>query len=181
MHRTVDGRTVDLGRVGVPSNRAGVGLIRTLIRDRFVPVIASIGVTENGELLNVNADTFAGHLAAKLGARRLLVAGTTQGVLGRDGATLPLLDPARISDLILGGTAAAGMIAKLRACERALADGVDDVVIVDGRDGSALQGALLGTVPAAATIVVAGLKACTTAGNGASRPGVVQAFRPAEQ
>src|SRR5207302_5822513 len=63
MHRTVDGGTVDLGRVGVPSEHATVGLIRTLMRERFVPVIASIGVTENGELLNVNADTFAGHLA----------------------------------------------------------------------------------------------------------------------
>ena len=123
--------------------------------------------------MNVNADMFAGHFAARLGARRLVVAGTTPGVLGTDGVTLPLLEAARISDLILGGTAAAGMVAKLRACERALADGVDDVVIVDGRDGSALQDALTGTVPATATRLIAGLHVC--------QPGVVQAFRPAER
>ena len=78
----------------------------------------------------MNADTFAGHLAARLGARRLVIAGTTPGVLGADGATLPLLGADAVARLVGTGTATAGMIAKLRACEHALAGGVDDVVIV---------------------------------------------------
>ena len=159
-HRTVDGRTVDLGRVGLPSEQADVRLLTVLLRDRFLPVVASIGVGGDGRLFNVNADTFAGHLAARLGARRLVIAGTTPGVLGDDGATVPAIDGGAISRLVTGGTATAGMIAKLRACERALAGGVEDVVIVDGRDRSALQAAATGALPAAATRVVgAGLVA----------------------
>ena len=162
-HRTVDGRLVDLGRVGVPSDQADMRLLTTLVRDGFVPVVASIGVGRDGRLFNVNADTFAGHLAARLGARRLVIAGTTPGVLGDDGATSPVLDGGAIARLVAGGTATAGMIAKLRACEHALAGGVEDVVIVDGRDRSALQEAATGAVPLSATRVMhAGLKPCAT-------------------
>ena len=137
-HRAVDGRVVDLGCVGVPDAGADMRVLHTLTADRFVPVIACIGLGRDGRLLNVNADTFAGHLAARLGARRLVIAGTTPGVLGADGATLPLLGADAVARLVADGTATAGMIAKLRACEHALAGGVDDVVIVDGRDGAAL-------------------------------------------
>jgi acetylglutamate kinase len=162
-HRTVDGRSVDLGRVGVPSERADMRLLSALLRDRFLPVIASIGVGGDGQVFNINADTFAGHLAARLGARRLVIAGTTSGVLGDDGATVPVLDGGTIGRLVAGGTATAGMIAKLRACERALAGGVEDVVIVDGRDRPALQAAATGALPAAGTrVVCAGLKTCAT-------------------
>jgi acetylglutamate kinase len=149
-HRSVDGRLVDLGRVGVPGRDADMRLLHTLVADRFVPVIASIGLGRDGRLLNVNADTFAGHLAARLGARRLVVAGTTPGVLGADGATLPMLGADAVAQLVDGGTATAGMIAKLRACEHALASGVDDVVIVDGRDRAALETAA-GAAPVSAT------------------------------
>ena len=155
-HRTVDGRLVDLGYVGVPSDRAQVGLLETLIGSGFVPAIACIGVDERGGLLNVNADTFAGHLAAKLGARRLVIAGATAGVLGSDGATVSILEASAIPDVITSGTATAGMIAKLRACEHALLNGVDDVVIVDGRDGAAIEAAIAGAVPTVATRIVAG-------------------------
>ena len=110
------------------------GCCTTLTDGGFVPVVACIGLGRDGRLFNVNADTFAGHLAARLGARRLVIAGTTAGVLDADGATLPVLDAGAIARLVDDGTATAGMIAKLRACEHALAGGVDDVVIVDGRD-----------------------------------------------
>ena len=96
----------------------------------------------DGRLFNVNADTFAGHLAARLGARRLVIAGTTPGVLDDGGATRAgARRRQRSTRLISDGTATAGMIAKLRACEHALARGVDDVVIVDGRDRAALEAA----------------------------------------
>ena len=147
----------------MPSEQADARLLTALLRDRFLPVIASIGVGGDGRLFNVNADTFAGHLAARLGARRLVIAGTTPGVLGDDGATAPAIDGGSISRLVAAGPAAAGMIAKLRAGDRALAGGVDDVVIVEGRDRAALQAAATGALPAAATRVVgAGLKTCAT-------------------
>ncbi|HEY2907691.1 MAG TPA: acetylglutamate kinase [Vicinamibacterales bacterium] len=138
-HRAVDGRVVDLGRVGIPSERSNVGVLTTLLEGGFVPVVACIGANEAGQLFNVNADTLAGHLAARAKARRLVVAGTTAGVLDAKGSTVPLLGADAVAQMIDAATATAGMIAKLRACERALAGGVDEVVIVDGRDGAALE------------------------------------------
>ena len=160
-HRAADGRSVDLGRVGIPTAGSDTTLLTSLLGDGFVPVIASIGIGRDGRLLNVNADTLAGHLAARLGARRLTIAGTTAGVLGRDGSTAPVLDAAAIERLVTDGTATAGMIAKLRACEQAIAGGVGDVLILDGRDESALEAAGTGAVPANATRI-AGLKTCAT-------------------
>ena len=153
-HRMADGRAVDLGRVGLPIEEADMHVLRALLEERFVPVVASIGVDRDGRLLNVNADVMAGHLAARLRARRLVIAGSTPGVLDDGGATVPLLDPAAIARLVAGGTATAGMIAKLRACEQALRNGVDDVVIVDGRDREALRDAASGGVPPSATRIV---------------------------
>ena len=140
-HAAVDGRLVDLDRVGVPCADMDPRLVQTLMRDSFVPVVACIGLGEDGQLLNVNADTLAGHLSARLSARRLVIAGTTAGVLGANNETLPRLESSEIAALVSAGTATAGMIAKLRACEHALAGGVDDVVIVDGRDTDALVAA----------------------------------------
>jgi acetylglutamate kinase len=153
-HHAVDGRIVDLGRVGVPASGADPKVVRTLVGGNFVPVIACIGMDASGALLNVNADTFAGHLAAALGARRLIVAGTTPGVLDAGGATLPQLDAQAMARLVDSGTATAGMIAKLRACGHALAAGVDEVMVVDGRDGAALHATATGTAPATATRLV---------------------------
>ena len=153
-HRSVEGRLVDLGRVGVPVEDADVRLLDTLVSNRFVPVVASIGADETGRLLNVNADTLGGHLAGRLHARRLVIAGTTAGVLGADGATVPLLDSNAVAQLVADRTATSGMIAKLRACEHALARGVEDVVIVDGRDGSALEAAATGATAKNATRLV---------------------------
>ena len=158
-HRTQGGQLVELGRVGVPSDRADMRLLKTLLGDGFVPVVACIGIGEDGDLLNVNADTFAGYLAARLSAWRLIIAGTTPGVLGPEGATVPQLDPAAIIRLLANGTATAGMVAKLRACQDALTSGVEDVLIVDGRDGSALARTASDDIPAVATRLVGKLEA----------------------
>ena len=157
-HRSVDGPMIDLGSVGVPSHAADVRVVRTLLDGGFVPVVASIGVTVAGRLLNVNADTFAGRLAERLGAKRLVVAGTTAGVLDDRGATVGVLEPPDIQRLISGGTATAGMIAKLRACEEALANGVGDVIIVDGRDAKALEAAVVDRAPFKATRIELGVR-----------------------
>jgi acetylglutamate kinase len=153
-HRSVEGRVVDLGRVGVPTEAADTRLLTTLISDRFVPIVACIGIGRDGRLFNVNADTFAGHLAARLSARRLVIAGTTPGVLAADGSTLTVLEAPAVARLVNDGTATAGMIAKLRACEHALAGGVEDVVIVDGRDRLALEAAATAAAPASATRLI---------------------------
>jgi len=155
-HRTIDGREVDLGLVGLPAGRTDTRLLETLLAGGFVPVVACVGLDRNGGLLNVNADVLAGHLAARLGARRLAIAGTTPGVLDASGATVPVLLPAAVDELLRDGTATAGMIAKLRACEAALAAGVGDVVIVDGRNPTALVKAAGEDLPAEATRLMAG-------------------------
>lgn len=126
------GDTVDLGRVGLP-RESSMTLITDLIGLGYVPVIASIGVGADGGLLNVNADTFAGHLAASLGAGRLLVAGGTAGVLDEAGATIATLNEEEMDRMIASGAAHSGMVAKLTACRAALRAGVGSVAIVGAR------------------------------------------------
>jgi acetylglutamate kinase len=152
-HRAVDGRMVNLGRVGVPVENADTRLLTTLLQNGFVPIIACIGIGRDGDLFNVNADTFASHLATRLRARRLVIAGTTPGVLGPDRSTLLSLDPAAIDQLLADGTATAGMVAKLQACQWAVAGGVEDVLIIDGRNRRALETAATDSSPATGTRV----------------------------
>ena len=147
--RTQRGDTVDLGLVGEPA-APDTAVVEDLIGAGYVPVIASIGATREGVLLNVNADTFAAHLAAALGADRLIVAGTTPGVLDQAGRTIARLTRADVEALTASGAAHSGMVAKLAACSHAAARGVRDVSIVAGR-GIADFGEAPGTrlVPAA--------------------------------
>jgi acetylglutamate kinase len=107
--------------------------VRDLLGLHYTPVVASIGVSARGELLNVNADTLAGHLAAVLRAARLIVAGGTAGVLDGENRTIANLTVDEIDAMIASGTAHSGMVAKLAACRRALAGGVGEVAIVSGR------------------------------------------------
>jgi len=129
---TVSGERVDLGLVGHPDN-PDVSLLRDLLGLGYVPVVASIGISAAGDLLNVNADTLAGHLAGALRARRLIVAGATRGVLSPEGQTIAYLTPEDIDRMTATGAAHSGMIAKLAACRRALDGGVAEVAIVSGR------------------------------------------------
>jgi acetylglutamate kinase len=126
---------VDLGLVGQPvPTRGGPGLVSDLVGLGYVPVVACLGVTADGGVLNVNADTLASALAASGGASRLVIAGATAGVLDAAGRTIAALETAAVDALIADGTASAGMVAKLRACRDALQAGVSEVAIVDGRD-----------------------------------------------
>ena len=129
---TVSGDQVDLGLVGEPRD-GDVTLISDLLSLGYVPVVASVGVAADGTLLNVNADTFAAHLAASLKARRLIVAGTTPGVLDGTGATIDELTATDVEQLTASGTAHSGMLAKLTACRHAKNGGVGEVAIVAGR------------------------------------------------
>lgn len=129
---TISGERVDLGLVGEPVGGEAT-LVTDLLRLGYIPVVASVGVAADGTLLNVNADTFAGHLAAACGADRLIVAGSTAGVLDGGGATIPELTSADIVTLTASGTAHSGMVAKLSACREARGRGVREVSIVAGR------------------------------------------------
>jgi acetylglutamate kinase len=125
---------VDLGLVGSPINNGSPQLLTDLIARGYVPVVASIGATRDGQLLNVNADTLAAHLASSLGARRLVIAGGTSGVLDETGQTIERLDSRRAAQMIKSGAANKGMVAKLEACRAALRKGVGDVLIANGRE-----------------------------------------------
>jgi len=128
------GAKVDLGLVGSPVNNGAPRLLTDLLARGYVPVVACVGATRDGQLLNVNADTLAAHLAIQLGARRLIIAGGTAGVLDTDGRTIGRLTSRAAARLIRSGTANKGMVAKLEACRAALRKGVGDVVIASGRE-----------------------------------------------
>jgi acetylglutamate kinase len=138
------GATVDLGLVGEPAAGDGT-LLRTLLGLGMVPVVASIGMTKEGRLLNVNADTFAAGLAASLGASELIVAGATPGVLD-EGKTIASLDGEGAARLIAAGGARDGMVAKLAAALAACAAGVGRVRIIDGRGPADLASAVGTTI-----------------------------------
>jgi acetylglutamate kinase len=127
------GDTVDLGLVGTPAAGGAPHLLVDLMARGYVPVVACVGATKQGQLLNVNADTLASHLAAKLKARRLVIAGGTAGVLDADGGTIERLTAREAARLVKAGTANKGMVAKLLACRDALRQGVGDVLVANGR------------------------------------------------
>jgi acetylglutamate kinase len=130
---TSAGLTVDLGLVGAPISNGTPQLLTDLLAGGYVPVVACLGSTREGQLLNVNADTLAAHIAARVGAARLVIAGGTAGVLDDQGRTIARLTTRAAARLIRSGTANKGMVAKLEACRAALRQGVGDVVIANGR------------------------------------------------
>jgi acetylglutamate kinase len=138
--RTVSGETADLGLVGEPEG-TDASLVIDLLGIGFIPVVASIGVDPDGVLLNVNADMLAGHLAAILPARRLIIAGATAGVLDANGQTIGALGVDEIDVMMASGVAHSGMVAKLGACRLAFSAGVTDISIVAGRGAADYAGA----------------------------------------
>lgn len=125
-------RVVDLGFVGEP-DRVDRTIIDTLSAAGMIPVIAPIGVGDDGNTYNINADTMAGAVASALGAARLLLLTDVAGVLDKAGALLTDLTPTDIATLQAEGTISGGMIPKLDTCVSAVKSGVDAAVILDGR------------------------------------------------
>ena len=150
-HKATSGETVDLGLVGMPVPAKSPTVIEALCKAGFVPVIACVGAAKDGQLFNVNADTLAGNVAARLKARRLVIAGATAGVLDKKNETIARLDKERIEKLVKSGTANAGMVAKLAACQAALKGGAKNVAIVDGRSPGRVVKALNGEKTPATT------------------------------
>lgn len=123
---------IDLGNVGQVT-RVNATLIHSLIRDGFVPVIAPVGVDNEGHTYNINADAVAGAVAGALRAKRLLMLTDVAGLLDKSGELITSLSAAQAKALQSDGTISGGMIPKVECCLSALAEGVDMVTIVDGR------------------------------------------------
>ena len=123
---------IDLGFVGEPTHIDHM-ILDTISAAQMIPVVAPIGVGKDGHTYNINADTMAGAIAAALGAARLFLLTDVAGVLDKAGDLLTDLNPAKIQALHADGTISGGMIPKLETCVRAVENGVDAAVILDGR------------------------------------------------
>ncbi|MDB9314757.1 acetylglutamate kinase [Spirulina sp. CS-785/01] len=129
-----------VGFVGEVSS-TDTGLIRSLVRDGYVPVISSVAADESGQAHNINADTVAGEIAAALQAEKLVLLTDTAGILEdyKDPSTLiPKVSIQEARDLIAQGVVGGGMIPKVQCCVRSLAQGVRAAHILDGRVPHAL-------------------------------------------
>ncbi len=125
-------RIIDLGFVGEPKH-VDRSVVDTISASGMVPVIAPIGVGDDGHTYNINADTMAGAVASALRAARLFLLTDVAGVLDKQGELLPDLDPPKIEALSADGTIKVGMIPKLETCVKAVTEGVDAAVVLDGR------------------------------------------------
>lgn len=130
--RTRSGKEVDLERVG-RIDKIDPEIVRRLVDDQFIPVIAPIALGPRGRSLNVNADTVAGAVAAAIGARKLVLMTDTEGVRDESGEVASSLGLESIRQLIDDGIIEGGMIPKVECGLRALKDGVRKVHILDGR------------------------------------------------
>jgi acetylglutamate kinase len=128
-----DGKpAIDLGFVGEPSKVDSTVLEQVLGRE-LIPVLAPIAQGSEGETFNVNADTFAGAIAGALNAKRLLLLTDVPGVLDKDKNLIKQLHIGDIPALIADGTITGGMIPKVETCIYAIEQGVEGVVILDGK------------------------------------------------
>jgi len=125
-------RIIDLGFVGEPKVVDTV-LLKMLRLRGVIPVIAPIAADENHKTYNINADTFAGAIAGAMEAERLLFLTDVAGVLDENGTLMRELDVATARLMIKHGTISGGMIPKVETCIEALEQGVEGVVILDGR------------------------------------------------
>jgi len=128
---------IDIGRVGkvIAINPE---VIEALMREKFIPIIAPVGVGEQGEAYNINADTVAAEVAIALKAEKLILLTDIDGVKGASGELLPSLQRTEAETLIKSGVIGGGMLPKVKSCLRALEMGVGKAHIIDGRKDHAL-------------------------------------------
>src|SRR5207302_6780314 len=125
-------KVVDLGFVGEPE-RVDVTVLNQILGRELIPVLAPPATSVRGETYNVNADTFAGAIAGALKAKRLLLLTDVPGVLDKSKKLIPELSIKDARKLIADGTISGGMIPKVETCIYALDQGVEGVVIIDGK------------------------------------------------
>jgi acetylglutamate kinase len=125
-------QAVDLGFVGEPA-RVNTDLLDVFRNTDIIPVIAPVGVGEDGQTYNINADTAAGAVGGALRARKLLMLTDVRGVLDGDRRFLATLTDRRAREMIAAGVITGGMIPKIETCLQAVDRGVEAAVILDGR------------------------------------------------
>jgi acetylglutamate kinase len=125
-------KVVDLGFVGEPE-KVDLTMLNQVIGREMIPVLAPVATSANGGTFNVNADTFAGAIAGALKAKRLLLLTDVPGVLDKSKNLIAELSVADARKLIADGTISGGMIPKVETCIYALDQGVEGVVILDGK------------------------------------------------
>ena len=130
-------KMIDVGQVG-EITAIDPSIINFLDSGDFIPVVAPIGVGEDGDTFNINADVVAGKLAEILGAEKLILLTNTPGVLDKSGNLLTGLTPKQIDDLVTDGTLSGGMLPKISSALDAARSGVKSVHIIDGRVEHAL-------------------------------------------
>jgi len=123
---------IDLGRVGSVTH-INPDVLNALGRKDFIPVIAPVGVGEDGRAYNINADLVAGAIASCLEAEKLVLLTDVEGVLDQDGKLITSISCREADELIASGTAAGGMIPKMKCCQDAIGAGVGKAHIIDGR------------------------------------------------
>jgi acetylglutamate kinase len=125
-------KVIDLGFVGEPE-KVDVNVLNQVMGREMIPVLAPVATSANGGTFNVNADTFAGAIAGALKAKRLLLLTDVPGVLDKSKNLITELSVADARKLIADGTISGGMIPKVETCIYALDQGVEGVVIMDGK------------------------------------------------
>ena len=125
-------RVIDLGFVGVPK-KIDTQVIKALINEKMIPVIAPVGMGEDGLTYNINADTATGAISASMKASRMIMLTDVSGVLDEKGKLIPELTINEALDLIKNKVVVGGMIPKLRTCIDAVEGGAEASVIMDGR------------------------------------------------
>ena len=123
---------IDIGHVGEVTS-IDTAVVDLLLRGNFIPVIAPIGVGEDGQSYNINADLVAGKLAQVMKAEKVIFLTNTAGVLDREGGLLTGLTALRVAELIVDGTVSGGMLPKVQAALDAVQAGVHSAHIIDGR------------------------------------------------
>ena len=123
---------IDLGHVGRVKS-IDPSILETLVNSDFIPVIAPIGVGDDGFSYNINADLVAGKMAEVLKAEKLMLLTNTAGILDKQGHLLTGLSLQEVDDLIADETISGGMIPKVGCATDALKGGVKSVHIIDGR------------------------------------------------
>jgi len=122
---------VDIGMVG-EVKAIHPGVIESLEKENFIPVIAPVGVGEEGETYNINADLVAGKIAAALKAEKFILLTDVKGVLDEKKELIPTLDVKQAKELISKKVISSGMIPKVNCCLDALGEGVNKTHIIDG-------------------------------------------------
>ena len=125
-------KVVDLGFVGEP-DKVDTTVLDTVLGRELIPVLAPVCAAADGGSYNVNADTFAGAIAGALKAKRFLLLTDVPGVLDKNKKLIEKLSAGEVRGLIADGTISGGMIPKVETCLYALEQGVEGVVILDGK------------------------------------------------